>query len=78
MESPDHILTLKQMTNGKELIIMKEANWWETANIACINHMIDCILENKEPIATAIDARRTLGTVLAAYKSSKEARVVYF
>jgi predicted dehydrogenase len=41
-----------------------------------LDHFIDCLVENRAPQVTAEEARATLATVLAAYRSEREGRRV--
>ena len=42
-----------------------------------MEHFFECILENKEPLITGQDGRRSIEVMLAAEKSIIEDRVVY-
>ena len=41
-----------------------------------LNHLIDCLEDNRQPVATIREARRSLAVALAAYQSAREGRPV--
>ena len=49
-------------------------NWWEAANVAAVTHLVDCLREGSEPIASLADARHDLDVMRSAYRSSAEGR----
>lgn len=57
---------------------VKSANATANANNvnSILNHLIECIEKNTEPIATVEDSRKALEIALAIYKSAKEGRPV--
>jgi predicted dehydrogenase len=51
-----------------------DRGWWQSSVESCVNHFVDCIVKGERPLVSAIDARRSLRTVLAAYESSSKGR----
>ena len=64
--------------NSSPQIVEVEHNaaWWGWSIDRALRHFVDCVTENVEPVVTAEDARATLKTILAAYRSASEGRRV--
>ena len=59
---------------SEELLAVE--NWWEKANVAVVTHLVDCLLDGSEPVASLAEARHDLEVVLAGYRSANEGRRV--
>ena len=65
---------LNLRADGKSSEVVSISNWWEDANLAVITHLVDCLVDGAEPVATLEEARHDLEIVLAAYRASKEGK----
>ena len=70
------IARLIRSTDGVSEELLTVENWWEKANVAVMTHLVDCLLDGTEPVVSLEEARHDLEIVLAAYRSSGEARRV--
>lgn len=61
-------------SGGNSTEVVSVSNWWEDANIAVVTHLVDCLVDGAEPVATLEEARHDLEIVLAAYRSSREGK----
>ena len=59
---------------GKTDEVVSIKNWWEEANFAAINHLVDCLVDGEKPVASLDEARHDLEIVLAVYQSNKEGK----
>ena len=66
----DGITYVVKHANGASVELVKLANWWEITNIEVVTHLVDCLLNNQEPIASLAEARHDLEIVLTAYQAS--------
>ncbi len=67
---------LVHAANGRTRELASVPGWWESANIAAVTHLVDCLLDETEPVASLEEARHDLEVVLAAYQASSEGRRV--
>ena len=67
---------LVRSVGGVSEEIVAVENWWENANLAVMNHLVDCLLDGSEPVVSLAEARHDLEIVLAAYRSANEGRRV--
>ena len=67
---------LVHAADGRTRELASVPGWWESANIAAVTHLIDCLLDGTEPVASLEEARHDLEVVLAAYQASSEGRRV--
>ena len=67
---------LTRWTGGVSEEIVAVENWWESANVAVVTHLVDCLLDGTEPNVSLEEARHDLEIVRAAYRSASEGRRV--
>ena len=70
----DHTMKMNLVVGGQSDEIVSTPNWWEEGNIAVIRHLVDCLVDCAEPVASLEEARHDLEIVFAAYQSSSEGR----
>ena len=70
------IIRLVRWTGGVSEELLAVENWWEKANVAVVTHLVDCLLDGSEPVASLAEARHDLEVVLAGYRSANEGRRV--
>ena len=70
------LIRLFRSVGGASEEVLAVENWWEKANVAVVTHLVDCLLDGSEPVASLQEARHDLEIVLAGYRSAAEGRRV--
>jgi len=73
-EAEKPLFIVKDKGSPQYLEVEHNPVWWEYSVGRGVNHFVDCILQDKEPIVRPEEAKLTLQTILSAYRASKEGR----
>lgn len=71
-------MNLTVRKNNHIVVSLYEKDWWERANTAALNDIINRIIAGEPPAISLDDAEKTLQVIHGAYKSGKLHKAIFF